>query len=133
MLKSRNRVSASSNFLFQMNNAEYPVTSPQVPLNTTAYALTTITNNSEQVAEIKSSGTAGQLGAAVILSPQQPTASDIHLQAGDQKLVYSLIVFTPASGLQGGSVVASGTVTDPQGDNQTTFTELLLCAWPNND
>lgn len=103
-----------------------------MPLNTTAYANTTITNITEQVATIISTGSAGELGAPVVLSPQEPTANNITLKAGDQTLVYSLVVFTPASGLQGGSVVATGTVTDPEGNNATTFEQLLLCSWLNN-
>ncbi|MBS0028274.1 hypothetical protein ACTJJ0_05570 [Chitinophaga sp. 22321] len=98
------------------------------PLVNSVTATTTVSlNGGMQVAVVKFTSAAGELGS-VTLSPIQPTAGPVTFQRGQQTVNLKKATFTAAIGFTDGSVFAEGDATDQQGNNDTPYS-ASIAAW----
>lgn len=93
---------------------------------------TTIVNlvGDMQTALIEFTGAGWPLGS-VQLSPIQLPGTNRKYQAGEQVLIIEEISFQSASDSNPGTVQCTGSITDPDGNNKITFSEILA-EWENN-
>jgi len=102
----------------------YPVTNSDL-LNNTVYADSTVSLVSGmQVAVITFKTSAASFGG-LTLSARDKSASDLHFLSGSQEIKMAYAELTPAFGLQGGHIRVTGTVTDENGKNPSSFDQYI--------
>jgi len=108
----------------------YPANFPNVLLVNSMTASTTISLvNGMQIAVITFNNAAGLLGT-ITLSPVQPVATDVEFKTGNQSLYISKANFQAAFGIVSGQVTLTGTGTDQEGKDPSSF-QKQVATWSN--